>query len=217
VKSAVLLFTAVTTSAFAQNHPMPGAKWEPPVICAGCPGNNSEDEPNDGKPTYPYDTPLKMHAGRYVDSSDTPPVNSGMRTVRAGIVRMAPIVRNRIYIAMTGTLSAYTYDTFFTEKLRQPMVPVNVLQTGMPYGERDPFEKLALPDRFFYPEATSSGWQIAPDSGAAVLDFDADDRGYVYLATSHYGWGILSDPGGSDSSLLPSVYHRNGVSPLGKL
>ncbi|HEU4888373.1 MAG TPA: IPT/TIG domain-containing protein, partial [Thermoanaerobaculia bacterium] len=32
-----------------------------------------------------------------------------------------------------------------------------------------------------------------------------DDRGYVYLATLIFGWGIVSDPGGTDGSLLPSV------------
>jgi IPT/TIG domain len=205
----LLLSIAVgATSVFAQNYPLPGAVPDPPVICTGCPGTNSVGEANAGQPTYPYDLPLSRLAGRYVDSSSTANVqNVGMRTVRAGIVRVAPGLTNRIYLALGATVGAYTLDTFFSGKLQQPMVAVNTINTGLSYkSSRNPFEKLAKPDRFFYPESPFAGWTIPLIDAQDVLnDFDADDRGYVYLATQAFGWGMVSDPGGADGSHLPSV------------
>ena len=214
-KSAVVLLSvaAFAMSLSAQNHPMPGAVSDPPVICTGCPGDNSVGEPNADKPTYPYDSPIKLHAGRIVDSSSTPTVaNQGMRTVRAGVVRTAA---NRIYLELGSMIGAYTRDTFFNGKLQEPMVAVNTINTGWVYGGRDPYETLAKPDRFFYAEAKTSGWNTSfiADGFDRLRDLDADDRGYIYLATLIYGWGIVSDPGGTDGSLLPSVTQvSNGTS-----
>lgn len=211
--SKSLLVCFVATAAFAQNHPMPGAVSDPPVICTGCPGTNGAGEPNADKPTFPFDTPLQLHAGRYVDSSNTLTVqNVGMRTVRAGLVKAYP-GSNRLYLGMSATLGAYDLNTFFTGKLREPMVPVNTIPTGSPYGGRNPFEKLARPDRFFYPEASGITWNTTEQDGnQRITDFDVDDRGYVYLATDNWGWGVISDPGGTDGSLLPSVMqHYTGV------
>jgi hypothetical protein len=205
-KSALLLFVSMSLSA--QNYPMPGALEDPPVICTGCPGNNGAGEPNAGKPTFPFGTPLSVHTGRYVDSQNTLTVqNVGMRTVRAGLVRTAPASRNRLYLGLGATVGAYTLDTFFTGKLQTPMVPVNTIPTGSPYGGRNPYEKLARPDRFFYPEASSPSWNTPiVDSSEVLRDFDVDDRGYVYVATANFAWGIISDPGGTDGSRLPSVW-----------
>jgi hypothetical protein len=208
-KSVCLLLSLVATSLSlsAQNHPMPGAQSDPPVICTGCAGTNTEGEPNEGLPTYAYDSPIKLHAGRFVDSSSTPIVqNMGMRTIRAGVVRTAS---GRIYLQLGSAIGAYTRDTFFTGKLQEPMVAVNTIPVpnpSFPYGGRNPFEKLAKPDRYFYPEAKNSGWNTPLADGAERLrDLDVDDRGYVYLATALFGWGIVSDPGGTNGTLLPSV------------
>ncbi|MFL6248504.1 MAG: IPT/TIG domain-containing protein [Thermoanaerobaculia bacterium] len=202
LKSAVVLLFVVSVSA--QNHPMPGAQSDPPVICAGCPGTNTLGEANADKPTSPYDSPVKVHAGRFVDSSSTQTLqNKGMRTVRAGIVRTAS---GRIYLQLGSAIGAYTRGTFFSGKLQEPMVAVNTINTGSPYSGRDPYEKLARPDRFFYPEARDAGWNTPLADGAERLrDFDVDDRGYVYLATLIFGWGIVSDPDGTSGLLLPSV------------
>src|SRR5207248_7941583 len=35
---------------------------------------------------------------------------------------------------------------------------------------------------------------------------DTDDKGYLYLATYYYGWGILKDDMLTDGSVLTSVY-----------
>jgi hypothetical protein len=211
-KSAVLLLSMAASATFvsAQNHPMPSAVTDPPVICTGCPGNNSAGEVNDGKPTFPYDSPISVHVGRFVDSSSTNSVLPGMRTLRSGIVRVAPASLNRIYLQLGATLGAYTLDTFFTGKLTQPMVALNTLPAPngakAPFSGRSPFEKLAKWDRYFYPEATANGWSTpAVDMFDVLRDFDADDRGNVYLGMDPWGWGIVSDPGGENGSLLPAV------------
>jgi hypothetical protein len=205
-KSVCLLLSLAATSLTlsAQNHPMPGAQSDPPVICTGCPGTNTEGELNAGKPTYPYDSPIKLHAGRIVDSASTATVQDfGMRTVRAGIVRTAS---GRIYLALGATVGAYTRATFFSGKLLQPMVAVNTISTGKTYGGRNPFEKLAKPDRFFYAEASSSVWaRPLVDSNTVLNDFDVDDRGLLYIGTQNFGWGIVSDPGDATGTLLPTV------------
>lgn len=205
LKIAVCVLSAVPVAA--QNHPMPTAVPDPPVLCTGCPGTNSAGEPNAGKPTFPYDSPVALHIGRYVDSSTTSTVqNFGMRTLRAGSIRVAPAARNRIYLGLGATVGAYALDTFFSGKLLQPMVAVNTIPTGSVYGGRNPFEKLAKPDRFFYAEANTSGWTTPLVDGSTVLnDFDSDDRGLLYIGTQNFGWGIASDPGDATGTQLPFV------------
>lgn len=199
-----LLFLANT--AAAQTYPMPRSASEALTICTGCTGSNSLGELNEGKPIYPYRTPLVEHIGRIVDSSNTISVqNWGMRTVRARAIRMAP-GRNRMYMGLGETVGAYKLDTFFTDKLAQPMVTVNTIGTGMSYGGRNPFERLARPDGFVYPEAKQSGWITALlDGQKALNDFDADDRGYVYVTTVNFGWGIHFDAGLTGGAHLPFV------------
>lgn len=204
MKSAVLLLSLAVPAA-AQNYPFPGAQSDPPVLCTGCPYLNSWAQANAGLPTFPYDTPLQLHTGRIFDSSSTADVQNGMRTIRGGRIRVAT-GSNRIYLGLGATIAAYSLDTFFSAKLQEPMVAVNTIPTGKPYSGRNPFEKLLKPDRFFYPESPGSGWTVPPADAQNVLnDFDTDDRGYIYLATAQYGWGIASDPGGTDGSHMPSV------------
>jgi hypothetical protein len=203
-KSALLLLSIAVsaTSAWAQNYPYPGAVSDPPVICTGCPGTNSAGEVNADKPTFPYDTPLSLHTGRFVDSSNTQNLQV-VRTIRSGKVRVAPSARNRIYLALGGAVGAYTLDTFFSGKLAQPMVAVNTVFGSAP--GRTVYEKLAKPDRYFYAESGQSGWSTPSfDVQDVLFDFDTDDRDDLYLATA-FGWGIASDPGGADGSHLPFV------------
>lgn len=200
----VLCLLAAAPAATAQNYPYPGK--ETPVLCTGCGGTN------EGLPTYPYDDPLVAHAGRYVDSSTTGNVqNAGMRTVRARVTRVAP-ERNRIYVAMGEAIGAYTLDQFFTTNLRQPMVPVNTIEVNTAtawtrYGE--PYEKLTRPESLFYAEALDSGWTTYLQDGQRVLtDFDADDRGYVYIGTTMFGWGIAEDERATDGRHMRFVFQE---------
>jgi PKD repeat protein len=194
---AVLLFTA---PVFAQKYPLPGKKGAADVKCIGCGGTN------EGKKTYPYENPLVRHAGRYVDSTTAISVqNAGMRTVRARTVRVNPD-KNRIYIWMGEAVYAYKLDTFFTSKLSS-MVSVSNVVTGWTYGGRNPLEKVAMPDAFWYAEAKQSGWTTSlVDSQKHLNDFDVDDRGYVYPATVYFGWGIAKDNGGTSGEHMDFVY-----------
>jgi hypothetical protein len=197
----LLLCYAVPVSA--QNYPYPGDVAHPAVICSGCPGTNSSGQLNDGLPTFPYDTPVSKHTGRFVDSSNVSNYQAPVRTIRSGLVRVAPSAQNRIYLALGGMVGAYTLDTFFTGKLAEGMVSLTTVFHGVsrPGGT----EKLAKPDRYFYAESNQSGWSTQLfDIQDVLYDFDADDRGYLYPATL-FGWGIASDPGGSGGSHLPFV------------
>lgn len=199
---SVLLLLLVSSPVAAQNYPMPGSASEPPVLCTGCPVGN-------GLPTFPYDKPLSVHVGRFVDSAFTQLLGSGgMRTVRSGLVRAAPSVRNRVYLQLGGTIGGYALDTFFTQKLQESMVPVNTLPTGISYSGRSPYpyEQLAKPHRYFYPEAAYNHWDTPLyDSYTSLNDFDADDRGFVYLGMQYWGWGIASDPGDTAGTYMPAV------------
>jgi hypothetical protein len=195
----------IANTAAAQNYPLPGSKSAPLVLCTGCPGASAN------LPTYPYGTPLAVHVGRIVDSYNTISVqNAGMRTVRARAIRVAP-GRNRLYIALGEAVGAYKLDTFFTGKLPQGMVAVNTMYTGSTYQGRSPLEKVAKPDSFFYAEAKGSGWEtVLVDGQKGLNDFDVDDRGYLYVATVYFGWGIHFDPGLTTGFQLPPVLAQVG-------
>ncbi|HEX8619085.1 MAG TPA: hypothetical protein VF911_16005, partial [Thermoanaerobaculia bacterium] len=206
--SALFVCLLTPAVAFAQSYPQPGSANEPAVLCTGCPGNNAAGQPNDGKPLYPYNVPLVDHVGRVVDSSTTTNFqNAGMRTLRAGIVRIRPS-RDRVYVQLGSTVAAYTLSTFFTSTLQKPMVPVNTIVTHANAYSRGgaPFETLAMFDAHVYVESKFSGWTTnAPDVQIVLSDFDSDDRGYLYIATSVFGWGIHFDDGRTDGKHLPFV------------
>ena len=209
-----LAAAVVAMPAAAQTHPLPRSTSESPSICTGCNGTNSAGEPNDGKPTYPYESPLKDFVGRYVDSTTTKNVqNVGMRTVRSGKIRVAPTTRRaappRVYLALGEAVGAYDMNTLFTQTLPGGTDPVNQIGTGQRYGGRSPYEQVMLPDTFLYPEAADSGWDTPLIDGQdRLFDFDYDDRGYLYAAYSTFGWGIAEDDGSSGVKHMPFVYQK---------
>lgn len=203
-RTLCLLVCALITaaSASAQYFPFPGK--ETPVPCTGCP-----DEFED-LPTWPYDDPLVAHAGRYVDSHRT--INAqhaGMRTVRARKIRVSPAT-GRLYLQLGEAVGGYPLDQYFTTILRRPMSLVSVIKTGSAYNRfGTPLEKIAVPDSFFYVEANTSGWSYELiDHQTHLNDFDADDRGYVYVGTLYFGWGIARDVGIVDAKHMTFV-HQN--------
>jgi len=213
-KSVLSLVAAVVvaTPSLAQNYPMPTKVGQPAAVCTGCSGNNAVGEPNAGKPTYQYASPITSFVGRLVDSNETKSVqHSGMRTARAGIIRTAHSQRGaappRVYVQIGQALGAYSLSTFFTSKLSSPMVPINVVGTGSTYRERDPFERIALFDAHVYPESTfSGGWKVpVADNQDRLWDFDFDDRGYIYMAYDEFGFGIVKDSGESGASHFPKT------------
>jgi hypothetical protein len=211
-KIASLLFVCLLAPAFAfaQTYPEPASVAEPAVLCTECPGTNALGETNDGKPLYPYDVPLVDHVGRLVDSSAMQNVqNAGMRTLRARAVRIRPS-RDRIYVQLGETIAAYTLSTFFTTTLAMPPVSVTTIDTGSIYFRPGTPETLAKPDAHFYAESDFSGWTTAaPDAQIILKDFDTDDRGYLYVSTVYFGWGIALDDGRTDGKHLPFVAQFN--------
>lgn len=204
---ASVLITALP--AAAQFHAYPGKKQG--SLCIGC------GEALEGLPTYPYDDPLLRHAGRYVDSSTTINVQSvGMRTVRADTVRVSRAT-GRLYIRLGEAIGGYSLERFFTSTLAQPLVKVSVMNTGTRYHRYGaPLEKVATPDVFFYAESSSSGWRTDTlDAQVVMTDLDADDRGYVYVGTLYWGWGISEDGGRADTNHMGYVTQvRNpGIQP----
>ena len=193
-----LIFTV--TPAFAQKWSMPGKGTAVP--CGTC------ISPATGKLTYPYNDPIVRHVGRYVDSSTVGNVqNAGMRTVRARTVTVFP-GQNRLGVALGETVGLYKLDTFFTTKLGQSLTDVNKFNIETTPWTRysDPYEKLQMPDRFFYAEARESGWAITfQDSQRQLNAFDMDDRGYLYVSTITFGWGVAQDDGKSNNTHLAFV------------
>ena len=209
VVSFVLI--ACATTAFAQFHPLPASDKENPAICTACQGLNSSGQPNADLPTYPYSAPVAKFIGRYVDSTSTQDYqNVGMRTARAERIQIAPTQRGsappRVYIRLGSTLAAYNLDTFFTTRLPDGMKPVNSISTGGDFSRHTPMEKVCTPDGWVYAEAKGSGWTtVFMDGQDRLGEFDYDDRGYVYLAYSVFGWGIVKDSGETGGKKLPLV------------
>ena len=219
VRNAVICLLAVlapAASVFAQLHPMPSSKSEPVAKCTGCIGNNSSGQPNDGLPTFQYDSPLKDHVGRYVDSSSTASFQHiGFRTARARHIRTANKQRGeappRMYIQIGDAVGAYSFDKFFSQMLPGGMVSIGGVKTGQRVGGfgRTPLEKVVMFEGFVYPESTDSLWhcpfQDGQDRLGAGAPFDVDDRGYLYTAYSVFGWGIVKDDGRTDGTHFETI------------
>ncbi|HUP64632.1 MAG TPA: PKD domain-containing protein [Thermoanaerobaculia bacterium] len=139
-----------------------------------------------------FSHPITAHAGRYLDSTSVRELQSPVRTLRANRVKVAP-ERDRIFMQIGSTFVSYRLSTFFTQDLKGGM-------TQLPYGNRGSLgAEMYLP--FYgevYPEAQGSGWVTYVSDGQDRLGgvFDWDDRGYIYLAYTMFGWGIVQDTGG---------------------
>jgi PKD repeat protein len=198
----LLTMFLLVTPASAQYWPMPGKGTGAP--CTAC------VEPAKGKLTYPFNEPLVRHVGRYVDSTTVGNVqNAGMRTVRARQIRNIP-GRNRMLVALGEAVGIYDANTFFTTKLGTPMVNVDkafVMKTLGDWGRYSfPYEKVLSPDAFFYAESGNSKWEVLlQDSQIQLADFDMDDRGYLYVATVSFGWGIAKDNAHSGAKHLDYI------------
>lgn len=193
----------LVTPAFAQHWPNPGKGTG--TVCTNCEGAAK------GKLTYPFDEPLIRHVGRYVDSTTVGNVqNLGMRTVRAGEVRSYP-GRNRVAIAIGEGVGLYNLDTLFSTKLPAGMVNVDKSVNITPYFNfdrySDPLEKVLPTDAFFYAESKNSDWVVTlKDSQTQLADYDMDDRGYFYVATISFGWGVAKDAPHADKKHLDYVF-----------
>lgn len=203
-----LLLSLAAVAAFAQNYPKPGSASASPVPCTDCPGRNRSGELNAGLPTFPYPLPIKAHVGRYVDSVNTSDWTYHFRTARAAEVVVAPTQRGsappRVYMQIGSALVGYSIDTFFTSKLPGGMTDIF---TGFGIPQHPGVNEVALkPDGFVYAEAPGSGWKVTLIHGQdTMFGFDYDDRGYLYMANSLMGWGIIKDDGRTGGGGFPLI------------
>jgi len=191
-----IVLLMVATAAFAQNYPLPGSSSEAPRLCTGCPRTNPSGQSNDGLKTWPYSLPIKAFVGRYVDSVNTSDWQGPFRTARAARIVVAPTQRGsappRIYIQIGSALTATSLSNFFTTTLTGGL---KTITDGFGISQHPLTNELALkPDAYVYPEA--GGWRTPNVDGQdRLFEFDYDDRGYVYVAYSVFGWGIVKDTG----------------------
>jgi hypothetical protein len=211
---ATLAALLLAGSLLAQGYPYPRSVNQSPSICTGCPGLNTQGQPNDGLPTEQFGSPIVAHVGRLVDSNRTADFQQPFRTARAGKVLIASDQRGkapaRAYIQIGEALGVYSLDKFFTQTMPGGMTTVASIPDIGTYWTRPP-ESITMFDAFVYPEAGGSGWTTTFEDGVGRLfDFDYDDRGHVYLAYKNFGWGIVRDDGEVGTKQLKKVYQQMG-------
>ncbi|MCM2315476.1 MAG: hypothetical protein NDJ92_10040, partial [Thermoanaerobaculia bacterium] len=147
-----------------------------------------------GKTIAPFTSSIKSFKGRFMYSNATRDYQL-TRTYRAWGMFPEPST-GKIYAMYGSTIAAWSEASFFAKTNGQP-------SSGPPAARKDnDGEKYVEPDYLFYAEAKGSGWQTyTADGQQRLYDVATDDRGYVYPATSEFGWGILQDTGGSLSNV----------------
>ena len=157
-----------------------------------------------------YGGPLTSFVGRYLDSSITRDYQFYFRTARARGTKIAAD-RNRIYMMIGSAVAAYDLNTFFTRLANGETLFASTSVRVSPSNTRaGDSERFLLWDKYFYAENQPAGYPDrwvtrAGDGQVRLFNFDYDDRGYVYVATGAYGWGIVKDDGGHDAELMPSM------------
>ena len=162
-----------------------------------------------GAPPYPYGGAIAAFTGRYLDSNFTRDLQYPYRTARAFRAVVHPS-RNRIYLHLGSTVAAYPLSTFFQRlEAKDALISVEIPFGRIRFGE---WAEYWLPwGKYFYAEKFGSGWYTPTmDGQERLIGFDADDRGYLYLAYSVFGWGIVRDDGGADGNLMENQVQVTG-------
>jgi PKD repeat protein len=197
------LSLAVGISLHGQGWPFPSRTSNTPVLCDPAVSSACLDA-NANKWTPGWDLPIRNFTGRYIDSVQTRPYQQGFRTARGLLIRTSS---KRIYLNTGGAVFAYDIANFASRlSSGEAMVPAtsigvpNTWRTGTP-------EQVLRWDQFFNAEGSSwttpntDGWQ-------RLYDFDWDDRGYIYLAYSEFGWGVVKDDFLDRASGMSSVFQQ---------
>src|SRR5689334_9341220 len=191
IKSSLLVLAtlAVVPLAFGQGWPLPAKTPNTPVACVAA--SSPACEGKDGKLTAPYSDPIKTFVGRYLDSQLTGSHQAPFRTGRAFHGQVTP--NGRLYMMVGSAMFAYDLTRFVSRlNAGEAMVPCTIYGC---YGRGSTPETFLLPDAEFNAEQEST-WSIdRVDGDQRLFGFDWDDRGYVYVAYTVYGWGILKDQG----------------------
>ncbi len=159
--------------------------------------------------TVGYKAPIATFTGRFLDSTNTSEWFKPFRTARAYMVLVEPGI-DRIYFQYGyGTAVAYSLSRFFTrleggEPLVFPVVPRP--------GDRGNNPELFLNwDDYFNPELST--WKTSNmDGGTRLTGFDVDDKGYVYVASTVYGWGVVKDSLGTGGK-MQSMFQQQTQNP----
>lgn len=131
-------------------------------------------------PPAPFPPPITAYDGRYLDSAQTPDIQSPHRTLRATKAKYAPDLNLMLVILSGSIFGAYDLSTFPS---RLATEPPSTYANG---------EKYLPPDLVFDAESPSSGFVVTPQDGQTFLrDFDHDDRGDFYLAYGPWGFGLI--------------------------
>jgi len=181
----ILLMPAAANAAAAQEptvfkegpYPLPAPF---PVPCYTC----SRDFK---KPTVPYSGFIKKFTGRFVDSNLARDCQQNVRTFRAAVTRFAP-EHDKVFMILGSMMNGYNLSTFFSQTLPARKMSGNS-SNNCGQGALDLHIRA---DREFYAERVGSGWKTGVVDGQdRLFDFSYDDRGFIYVATGVFGWGIL--------------------------
>ena len=201
-----------TFSATAQYWPKPAKTPGVDVPCTGC------LEQHNNKLTPGYPASIQTFVGRFLDSQATQDYQQPFKTARAETVLVMPAL-HRIYFQIGSAVFAYNLDTFFSRLASgEALMSVNAIPSPAPSANWPPHpfpvDLVLAYDAFFYVENQPTGWEYATSDGQRRLfQFDVDDQGYVYLAYSVFGWGIVKDDLTNPNShtLMQSLHQdRNG-------
>jgi hypothetical protein len=161
-----------------------------------------------------YPDPMKSFVGRFLDSHATADYQVGFRTARAGDASISSNMfrydrdHNRLYMQVGSAVFAYNADTFFSRlnggEALTSVANVGVTAAVSRFGAT--FESIFPHDSFFYAE-NAPGWLCAGQDGQdRLFGYDVDDRGYLYMAYSVFGWGIAKDDYKTGGAPLTPVY-----------
>src|SRR6185436_6697124 len=204
---ALLALGLFAAPLFAQNWVKPAKTPNTEVKCTTCPDKAKN------KMTVGYPDALGTFVGRYLDSDGVQDFQQNFRTARARNVFPAPS-RGRIYFILGSGIFAYDIDRFF-QRLAANEQLQDVAQVPVTWNwgsDRGLLHEVFLSyDEFFYSENSGSGW-ITPltDGQERLKGMDFDDQGYVYVAHTLYGWGIVKDDGKSNGGLMATVFQDLG-------
>lgn len=206
----VLAMTAVLGGAAeAQYWPLPAKTQNTDVPCSSCLGRSK------GKLTKGYPAPISTFTGRFLDSSDTRDFQATFRTARAYNVQVMPAL-NRVYFRIGSAVFAYKLDTFLKRlESNEALVPSTTFPVYPQNQRSGDAEKYLQFDSYFYAEY-GSGWPTITMDGQDRLGssssrgFDVDDKGYVYLAYTIFGWGIVKDSMATNGEMMATQSQRLG-------
>lgn len=123
-------------------------------------------------------SPFLSYTGRFMDSSSTPDLQYPARTLRDNKVKFDR-AHDRMYVrAGGGYFVGYKLSTF-TSRIGTPLSTFFNGEKYLPF------------DMYVNPESDPMWKIIGVDGQDRLMDFDFDSRGYIYLAYSVYGWGIV--------------------------